>query len=468
MPLEQLMPERVFKFFREICSIPHGSGNMEAISAYCEAFAKKHSLEYTKDELLNVVIKKPASAGYEAHPSVILQGHLDMVCEKAAGIDFDFKTEPLKLQLEGDWLSASGTTLGGDDGIAVAMILAILEADLPHPAIEAVFTTDEETGMYGAEALDCSQLSSKRLINIDSENEGILTVSCAGGAHADLSLKLEKGKTAHDCYKITVNGLIGGHSGVEIHKGRLNANKVMAQFLKSLAVPFNLISYNGGNKDNAITRECVCVISADFDVFSAAQKFVAANKNEADPQLNITVERVESADGFSENSSKAAINLICALPYGVMAMSEEIAGLVETSLNLGIVYIEDAVLHCRFSLRSSKGEGKQQLIKKLGDIISSYGGSIRLSGDYPAWEFRKDSPLRSIMASTWKELYSEEIKIEAIHAGLECGLFYEKIKGLDAVSIGPDLQNIHTPAEKLSIASVKKVYEYLCEVLKNL
>ncbi len=466
--LSSLEPKEVFKYFEDICAIPHGSGNTKAISDYCVEFAKQYGLEYVQDGLNNIIIKKPATKGYEKHPSVILQGHLDMVCESK--IPFDFATSPLNLRTDGEWIWADGTTLGADDGIAVAMILAILSDNtLQHPDIEAVFTVDEETGMFGAAALDYSLLKSNTMINIDSENEGVLTVSCAGGAHVDLALPLSPKTEKAYCKKITVGGLIGGHSGVEIDKGRLNANKVMANFLKSLNAPFRIAQYAGGSKDNAITRECVCYISTDTDLRSLAQIFEEANRTNEDKDLTVEIsDNTEQREVYSCQDSLKIVNLISALPYGVIKMSEEINGLVETSLNIGVVDISENVLHCRFAVRSSVPEEKEKLINKLTDIIEKFNGKANVSGEYPAWVFCKDSRLQGIMKHVYKDLFGSEIKVEAIHAGLECGLFCEKIKSFDAVSVGPDMENIHTPAERLSVKSTKSTYQYICETLKKL
>lgn len=464
--LENLSPTNVFSFFEDICSIPHGSGDTKRISDYCVNFAKERELEYYQDELNNVIIKKPATAGYEAHPAVILQGHLDMVCEKDKDCEFDFLKDGLKIKTEGDYIFAEGTTLGGDDGIAVAMALAVLDSDeLSHPAIEAVFTVDEETGMYGAEGLDTSLLDSKILINIDSEDEGVLTVGCAGGARVEIELPVALGAAEGDCYKITVSGLLGGHSGVEINKGRLNSNKVLAAFLNTLE-DFSLAYINGGLKDNAIPAFSECVIKTNEDVYAALGKFIESNSCVSEPSLKIIAEPFGEVAFLSKEDSKKAVALLCELPNGVISMSEDIDYLVETSLNLGILKTENGKMLASFSVRSSKNTEKEALIARLSAIAERYGAAFSTHGHYPAWEYRKNSPLRDKMCEVYEKLYGKSPQVVVIHAGLECGLFSDKIKELDAVSFGPDMQDIHTPRERLSISSTARTYEYLCEILK--
>ncbi len=463
-----LAPAAVLRHFEELCAIPHGSGNTKAISDHCLAFAQKLGLECRQDELNNIIIKKPGTPGYEDHPAVILQGHLDMVCEKEADLDFDFLTDPLNLKIEGEFLTAEGTTLGGDDGIAVAMAMAVLESkDLPHPPIEAVFTIDEETGMDGAEGLDVSDLKGKLLLNIDSDGEGIFTVSCAGGAKATCTLPLEQEANHQPCRKIVVSGLIGGHSGVMIHKNRLNANRVMAEFLQSLPMEYRIVSINGGLKDNAIPLRAECVIAGEGKMDPGA--FVAAHRVESDPDLQIVVEEAPKADVcYTEECSKAIPAFILALPNGVQAMSQEIPGLVQTSLNLGILTADEKELSATFAVRSSVEQEKTDLLAQLESVTATFGGTYLGRGFYPAWEYRKESRLRDTMAAVYEKLFQKAPKIEAIHAGLECGFFAGKIPGLDAVAFGPDLLDIHTTRERMSIPSVERTYQFLCAVLKEL
>ncbi len=466
--LENIEPKKVFWYFEELCSVPHGSGDTKRISDYCVEFAKSHGFDFSQDEHNNVVIRKPASKGFEDRPTVILQGHLDMVCEKDADVDFDFSADGLNLMIDGDFVTAKGTTLGGDDGIAVAMALAILDdKNAKHPALEVLFTTDEETGMYGADGLDPSLLTGKILINADSEDEGVLTVGCAGGARAEIALPIDFTEEK-ETVKITVSGLIGGHSGVEIHKNRYNANKILAELLSGLP-HFNLADIRGGAKDNVIPNRSECILSTDCDPRPIIEKFIKEHKNENDPNLKITV---EENNGFlpvlSEENSRNAVKLVCAFPNGVQKMSEEIPNLVQTSLNLGVLKFENGKLTCTFSVRSSVNNEKTELLAELKSIAQNFGAEYSDHGHYPAWEYRKESPLRDTMVKVFEKLYGKKPVVDVIHAGLECGLFCDKIEGLDAVSFGPDMQDIHTSREKLSISSVERTYSYLCEILKEI
>ncbi len=467
--LSGIKPERVMHFFEEICKIPHGSGNTDKISDFCVDFAKVKGLEVIKDKFNNVIIKKPASKGYESHPTVILQGHLDMVCEKEPDSTIDFATDGLKLKVDGDFISADGTTLGGDDGIAVAMVMAILEDNsLPHPPIEALFTTDEETGMYGAEGLDVSMLSGKILINIDSEEEGILTVGCAGGARADIELSLTKEKASSPCYRIVLDGLIGGHSGAEIDKGRLNANVTLGKFIKTLPFNYNIVNIHGGLKDNAIPRASEAIISCEQNPANFVDAFIMANKVDTDAGLSINVESTNAKECFNLESSKHIVDFLCTVPNGIQSMSRDIEGLVQTSLNLGVLKIENDALKATFAVRSSVNAEKYELLDKLSKVAESFGGKYNSHAHYPAWEYRKYSPLRDTMAEVYKKMYGASPKIEAIHAGLECGLFSDKINGLDAVSFGPNLYDIHTTRERMSVKSVERTFDYLKEIIKAL
>lgn len=463
--LENLEPKKVFYYFEELCKIPHGSGDTKRISDYCVEFAKSHGFSYYQDELNNVVIRKPATKGFETRPTVILQGHLDMVCEKDADIDFDFTSDSLNLLIDGDFVTANGTTLGGDDGIAVAMALAILDSeDISHPSLEALFTTDEETGMYGAEGLDETLLKGKILINADSEDEGVLTVGCAGGARAGVKLPvefLEEKQTKN----IVISGLIGGHSGVEIHKNRHNANILMGKFLNEIP-QFNLAKISGGAKDNVIPNRCECAVFTDCDLNELAEKFVKENYNENDKNLEITITDGAVLQVLSEEKSKEIACLLCALPNGVQKMSEAIPNLVQTSLNLGVVKIENSNFVCTFSVRSSVNQEKYELLKTLQNIAEKFNASYSDSGHYPAWEYKENSKLRDIMVSVYEKLYGEKPVVDVIHAGLECGLFCDKFSDLDVVSFGPQMYDIHTSRERLSISSVERTYKYLCEILK--
>lgn len=498
------MSKTYLDYFKEIAEIPHGSGNTAQIRDYCVEFAKSYGLDFYTDELNNVVIKKPATKGFEAHETVVLQGHLDMVCEKDPDVEFDFTRDALRLRTEGDFLMATGTTLGGDDGIAVAMMLSILASDsIEHPPIECVFTTDEETGMYGAEALDPNQLCGRKLINIDSEDEGVFTVGCAGGTTCEVTLDIDE----HDLYcadaglsdaesmdildsneafvEIKVSGLIGGHSGVEINKGRQNSNIVLFGLLSNMAergLQFKLCDICGGSKDNVITNKTVCTIVIDKEMISVLSNLVSEyiEKTRVDTDPNLQINLCEVSHGSSEGTgrkslkilspdcTKTLVSMLSAYPNGIRKMSDDIENLPQTSLNFAVGSLADGKLTLRFSVRSSVTLEKEELVKKLEDISSKYGAKFSRYGDYPAWEYRKDSPLRDTMVSVFEKMYGKSPRIEVIHAGLECGLFSEKLPGLDAVSIGPDLFDIHSPNERLSLSSAERVYEFILKVLKEL
>lgn len=468
MILNHLQPERVFYYFEQISAIPHGSGDTKKISDYCARVAESLGLSYRQDELNNIIIYKGGSVGREEEAPVILQGHLDMVCEKEPDCNIDFSRDGLRLQVEGDILSAIGTTLGGDDGIAVAMGLALLEEkDLSHPPLEVLFTVDEETGMFGAAGLSADWLSGKRLLNIDSEEEGVLTVGCAGGARADISLELIPAAISAPCYEIVIDGLAGGHSGVEIHKGRYNASKLMGEFLSQFK-DICLIELSGGQKDNVIPSRAQAIISTAVNPETKVAAFVAAKRNENNRDLSVSVTAVApQMVGYDNFSSLAAIDLLCKLPDGVQQWSPDIDGLVQTSLNLGIMRLANDALTLSFALRSSLGAEKEALLCTLAALCDKYGAAFAVGAQYPAWEFVKDSALREKMITVFARLYGYDPKVEIIHAGLECGLLSEKIKGMDAVSIGPQMWDIHSPRERLSISSVERTYHYVKEILKE-
>ena len=463
-------PERVLYYFEQLCAIPHGSGNCGAVSEYCVNVATELGLPVMRDKWDNVIITKPASEGYEHHEPVILQGHLDMVCEKDADCPIDFEKDGLDLFVENDWIGARGTTLGGDDGIAVAMALAILEdKTLPHPPIEAVFTTDEETGMYGAEGLDTSVLKGKILLNADSECEGILTVSCAGGARVQIDLPVSAEENTASCKRIVLKGLKGGHSGVEIDKGRINADILLGQFLKGLSADYRIVSLFGGTKDNAIPSRAECVLATAEDLTAYAEAFAAKNRPETDNGLEIEItDAPTEASVLDEASTRRITDFLTTVPNGIQAMSKNIEDLVETSLNLGQLKADINGMTATFSVRSSVNSAKAALIQRLEAICNSFGGTFDSRGHYPAWEYKEDSRLRETMVRIYEGMFGKTPVVEAIHAGLECGFFCEKIPGLDAVSFGPDMKDIHTPRERLSIPSVERTYQYLCTILKEL
>ncbi|MBQ7776257.1 MAG: aminoacyl-histidine dipeptidase [Lachnospiraceae bacterium] len=478
--LENLEPKRVFYYFEELCNIPHGSGNVEAISNYLKGFAQGKGLEVIQDEVKNIIIIKEASEGYEQEPPVIIQGHMDMVAVSKPELNIDMKKEPLKLKVEGDRISAEGTSLGGDDGIAVAYALAILEDDtIKHPRLEVIITVDEETGMDGARVIDLSMLKGNRLLNLDSEEEGIFLTGCAGGARVDCRLKPVFTPMQGLCYDLKLGGLAGGHSGVEIHKERGNSNKLAGRLLWHLymeEINIGLVCAQGGLADNAIPRETtmtVLVPEMQKEPFEkAVRAFEAVVKAELvtkDSSFAVSMEcgTVAEKSAICENDYAVVAAFINALPNGVQAMSAEVQGKVETSLNLGILKIDEEKVQASFSVRSSIEGSKQALIEKLMSIVVLAGGEAEVQGDYPGWSYRVDSPLRDKMVALYKEMYGTEPQIEVIHAGLECGLLASKINDLDCVSIGPNMSDIHTTEENLSIASTERVWQYLLRLLET-
>ena len=475
--LQGLEPESVFRYFEEICAIPHWSRNTKAISDYLVSFAKAHGLRYRQDESNNVVIFAPGTCGLEDHESVILQGHMDMVCEKDAGCPLDMAVDGLDVTHDGCCIFAKGTTLGGDDGIAVAYALAILDDNtIAHPPLEVIITVDEEIGMLGAAAMDLADVKGRTMLNLDSEDEGIFTVSCAGGATCTVSLNAERKAVYGPCVRLSVEGLRGGHSGAEIHKNRANANKVMGDFLGRIQklMPLCLTSFSGGSKDNAIPRACQATVVAMGiglerinDIAAQLQQEVRETYDE--PEALVQAFDVDALGGNALTTAATAdvISLLCAAPNGVQAYCPDMPELVQTSLNLGIAKLGD-LFTATFSVRSSVNAEKEGLITKLKELADFYNGTYSQSGTYPAWEFRKDSRLRDVMVPIYTRMFGKEPKVLAIHAGLECGLLGDKLPGLDCVSIGPQMHDIHTSREKLEIASTKRTWDFLLEVLKAL
>ena len=464
--------EKVIRFFEEFSRIPHGSGNTSAIADYLVDFAISRGLEHKRDEADNVVIKKPATKGYENRPAVIFQGHLDMVAEKKPGSDIDMEKDGLKLYRDGDFLRAEDTTLGGDDGVALAYALAVLDSDdIPHPDFEAIFTSDEEIGLLGAVALDTSDIKGRLLINIDSDVEGVFTVGCAGGMRSDITLPILRTNSHGNSYRVKLSGFKGGHSGVEIDKGRVNANKALVEILARIG-DFSIKDIRGGNADNAIPRECECIFACDYDHTELIKRLadeIKAKYADIEPDICLTVEKLESsAAGISVDGSRNLISLLSKLPSGIIAMSEDIDGLVETSLNMGILKLTADTAQISFSVRSAKGQSKRELGDRLRKIAEAHGASYSERGEYPAWEYKKDSHLRDVMKRVYEDMYGKSPEVLIIHAGLECGIFSEKIDGLDCVSIGPDNFDIHTTEERLSLSSVARVWDFLRRVLKEI
>lgn len=478
--LENCEPKRVFYYFEEICKIPHGSRNTKQISDYLVNFAKDHGFDYVQDELNNVVIYKPATAGYENAPTVILQGHMDMVCEKRPDVEHDFEKDGLNLSVKDGYVSANGTTLGGDDGIAVAYALALLDStDIPHPALEVLVTVDEEIGLLGAVGLDCSVLKGKRMINMDSEAEGSLWISCAGGLSAVSSIPVKRVEAEGKKIGVKICGLMGGHSGAEIDKKRANANVLMARFLYGLKnkADYEMISLEGGQKDNAITREAVAELLIDGDQTETVKAYAAKVQeglreeyegSDARITIQITEGDVETAMVLYPTSREKVLFYLMEVPFGIQKMSGSIEGLVETSTNIGIVKLYGDEFFASSSVRSSVEAARDALSDKIQYLTEFLGGEYTIQGAYPAWEYRKESPLRDKMVSVYEEMYGQKPAVVAIHAGLECGLFYKKIEGLDCVSLGPNMKDIHTSEEVLDIASTERVWNYLVKVLEQL
>ena len=462
--------------FDAVTQVPRPSKKEGKIIEFLVDFARKHNIENKKDAIGYAVMRKPATPGFEDRPADILQSHMDMVCETAPDCAKDLTREGRDLFIDGDTIGARGTTLGGDDGIAVAMALAILDVDdIPHPPLEVVLTVDEETGMLGAEALAASVLQGRTMLNLDSEDEGILTVSCAGGNVSVCTLPVTRAAFPGTVLTVTVGGLLGGHSGTEIDKGRGNANRLLGRVLYAVGArtALRVVCVDGGLKDNAIPRESRAVITvADSDAAQAAiADMDAALRHEyaaADPDVFVRAEPVQpQMPPMDAASTQRAVCMLCCLPNGIQAMSQDIPGLVQTSLNLGILTTSEQCVQASFCVRSSVATQKEMLVARLRCLMVQLGGSVDVSGDYPAWEYRKDSPLRERMIDVFREQYGHDPKVEAIHAGVECGLFAGKLPGLDCVSFGPDLTEIHTCRERMHIASVQRVWRYTLEVLRR-
>ncbi len=479
--IDRLEPAEVFRYFKEICDIPHGSGNTQAISDYCVEFAKQHNLKVSQDALGNVVIFKEASEGREKDEGIILQGHIDMVAVKEPHSNHDFLKDGLKLMLDGDMLYAKDTSLGGDDGIAVAYALAVLASDtISHPDLEVILTVDEEIGLLGAAALDMSQIKGKYLLNIDSEEEGIILVSCAGGLSGDIKFPVERVKACGKTFKINIDGLLGGHSGTEIDKERCNAIILMGRLLYDLKkdIKFSLVAFNGGEKDNAIAKNCSAVIclqeneSRLTELVSKLSEIYANEYITSDSGLKVTVseKKLEEAEVITDASFEKVLFLLRNLPCGVIHDSVDIKGLVETSMNVGIASMDESTgeLRLTVSVRSSVNSRKAELSEKVRYLVEFLGGVYKVHGEYPAWPYRHESKLRTRMVEIYEEMFNNTPKVEAIHAGLECGILLEKCPRLDAVSFGPDIMDIHTTKERLSISSVERTWKYLVAIIEKL
>lgn len=475
--LDHLEPKAVFSYFETICGIPHGSGNTGPIADYLVKFAQDRGLAWYRDAANNVVLTKPASPGYEAADTVILQAHTDMVCEKAPGVEFDFTKDAIRPIVEGDVLRADGTTLGADDGISVAMILALLDdAELNHPKIEALLTTDEETGMVGAFAFDCSHLTGHKLINLDSEYEGVLMCSCAGGANAYSTIPVQREAAMLQLLEVTVSGLASGHSGVEIDKGRANANVLMGRLLGTLGekLSYRLVKLEGGSRETAIAATATAVIGVAAGSADAAVKIAgscgavfAKEYAAAEPGLTVIAKALtsETVSALTAESTTLVTRVLLALPDSVQTMSMDMPGLVQTSLNFGILKLRETELYCANTVRSSMTTQKLWILDKVRAVTELAGGTTEVTGSYPGWSYNPHSVVKDTILAVYKDLFGKEGTVEAVHAGIECGLFADSIPDLDCVSIGPEMADVHTPKEHLSISSTARTYALLKEVL---
>lgn len=470
-------PRDVFSYFEKLCSIPRGSGNTDAVATYLVDFAKEHGLDSYRDAANNVIIRKGGSPGYENADIVILQGHHDMVCEKEDGLDFDFTKDAIQPIVDGDWIRAKGTTLGGDNGIAVAMILAILADDtLPHPPIEALITADEEIGMLGAFALDCSQLKGHKLINLDSEYEGVLMCSCAGGVNVRSTVPVAREAITGTVVDISIKGLTSGHSGVEIDKGRANSNVLMGRLLCELAakVSFRIVALEGGTRDTAIAAAAVAQVLVEpskADALCSAVKALgeqyASEYATAEPDMTVavTISKTDSNYALTAASTEKVCGVLVALPDSVQVMSIDMPGLVQTSTNFGLLKLTENALTFSNTIRSSITAQKEWIVEKITAIVKLAGGTTITDGNYPGWAYNPHSIVKDTILSAYKKLFEKDAAVEAVHAGIECGLFADSIPHLDCVSIGPDMSDVHTPREHLSIASSQRTYELLKFVL---
>lgn len=478
--LEGKKPENVLKFFEEIASIPHGSGNVEQISDYLVKFANDRELKYRQDEKKNVIIWKGGTKGYENSKPVILQGHMDMVAVKTNDCDKDMTKDGLDLEVNGDYLSAKGTSLGGDDGIAVAYALAVLDSnDIAHPPIEAVFTVDEEIGLLGADFIDTSDLKGKELINLDSEDEGIFTISCAGGATVECLLSYNTEPINAKIIELRLSDFAGGHSGMEIIKWGANANCILGRILLNVFqnVGMRIMAVNGGEKDNIIAKESEAAIAVLPEVVDKTKEIIEKTFEDVkeeykftDPDMKLQINVMD--EGISEALSGAAtlatIISLVNMPNGIQRMNPEMPHMVQTSLNLGILRTKKDNVSLSYSVRSSIASEKNFLIEKMRSLTEIFGGQIVVSGEYPGWAYREDSKLRDTAVEAYRKLYNEEPVIEAIHAGLECGMFADKIEDLDAISFGPTMKNVHTTDEMLSISSTERTWELIVKILEKL
>ena len=472
--LKGLQPERVMYYFEAISRIPRESGNEQAVSDYIKSIGEQLGFETIQDAHNNVIIKKPASPGKADADPVILQGHMDMVCAKEKDRNIDFYKDPIELIVDGDFITADGTTLGADNGIAVAMTLALLEdTEAVHPGIEALFTTQEETGMDGAVNVDGKHFKGKTLINIDSEEEGIFTVSCAGGVRILFRQPYTKVKNPYNrSYEIEISGLTGGHSGIEIHEGRANSIKLLGRVLNKIKSIAGISSLEGGEKMNAIAKRAKAVVSVNEDISPTIQQIEQIFNDEfrvTDPALKITVTECEKQElVMNQTSMINLINAMLLLPCGVQTMSKDIQGLVESSNNVGVLYTNEHVVIIESAARSSVKTLKDEIVDRFYAVGELTGGQVELQSEYPSWPYNPESKVRETMKQVYEKMVGRKPEIMAIHAGLETGILSERIGKIDMISMGPNMWHVHTPNEKLSISSTERTFAFLKEVLNTL
>ncbi|HRZ96113.1 MAG TPA: aminoacyl-histidine dipeptidase [Paludibacter sp.] len=479
--MKTIEPQKLWNYFHEITQIPRPSKKEERIIAYLKTFSEKNKLEYKIDAVGNVLICKPATKGFENSKILILQAHVDMVCEKNSDVAFNFDTDPIQTYIDGDWVKAKGTTLGGDNGIGMAMMLAVLSSNnLKHPALECLFTVDEETGLTGAFALDNKLLKGEVLINLDSEDDGIIFIGCAGGIDttATLSYTEEKTTEGYFAFTVTVSGLKGGHSGDDINKGLGNANKILNRYLWNInrKTDLRLHAFNGGNLRNAIPREATATVSVPWsekeNVRIELNHYIADIEKEfgeVEPQLKITLESEKLPETvIDKNTSEKLLNALYACPHGVKAMSRDMPGLVETSTNLASVKMQpDTKILITTSQRSSVETSKHDIAHQVESVFRLAGAVVTHGDGYPGWKPNVKSDMLKIAEESFTRLFNEKAQVRAIHAGLECGLFLEKYPHLDMISIGPQMYGVHSPDERLSISSTQKCWKWLVDVLEK-
>jgi len=477
--MKTLKPVLVWNFFHEITQIPRPSKKEERIIAYLKEFSKKQNLATKSDEAGNVLISKPATAGYEKHKTIILQSHIDMVCEKNSDVVHDFDTDPIDTYIDGDWVKARGTTLGADNGIGMSMMLAVLASDdLKHPALECLFTVDEETGLTGAFALKQNFLSGEIVINLDSEDDGEVFVGCAGGIDtvAKLGYKTEKTPENNFGFKVSVKGLQGGHSGDDIDKGLGNANKILNRFLWCVNKEMNLrlFNFDGGNLRNAIPREAVASACVPFSekekirvMFNNYVHDLEIEIGDVELKMNLELESEPLQESvLDKKSSNALLNVLYACPHGVIAMSRDMPGLVETSTNLASVKMREGnIIEITTSQRSSVESSKHDIKQQVESVFTLTGAAVSHGDGYPGWKPNLKSEILKVATDSYVKLHKTQPKVRAIHAGLECGLFLEKYPFLDMISIGPTMRGVHSPDERLSISATQKCWVWLTEIL---